>query len=65
MKTNVSRRDFTAGAAAFAVLPWMGSAAPAFAAQFCDAVSLEKIADGDATVKAPFVVAALTPVWWR
>ena len=65
MKTNVSRRDFTAGAAAFAVLPWMGSAAPAFAARFFDAVSLEKIADGDATVKAPFVVDAQTHVWWR
>jgi len=64
-KTNLSRRNFAASAAACAVLPSMAFAAPSFAARFFDAVSLEKIADRDSTIAAPFVVDAQTHVWWR
>src|ERR1700745_2633879 len=62
---SVSRRNFISSAAACAILPPIAFAAPPLAARFFDSVVLEKMADRDPTIEAPFVVDAQTHVWWR
>ena len=63
--TRITRRDVLAGAAAWAVLPPLTLSARAAAADYFKVGTLEKIADRDPSVQAPFVVDAQTHVWWR
>jgi predicted TIM-barrel fold metal-dependent hydrolase len=62
---RVSRREVLLGAAAWAILPSFALAAPRVSARFFDAATLERMADSDPEMAAPFVIDAQTHVWWR
>src|SRR5262249_14339013 len=65
---TISRRQtlkLLGGAAAFTFLQRKSEAVPIPQSRFIDRVSLERIADRDATLKPPLLVDMQTHVWWR